>query len=356
MDIEAQRLTNLRQKQRLLEELNLHSPNIRAVSAKPDPETTKPPVKKRRLNGGAFQSTPSRTSARIAASGNRISYDEEKQSVDIASSSTKRTSNQQSNTSKPASRSQDQPSPHQTILTSLSLPSDLRSLLQHYNTWTPSAPPPTLLDDGTYHFPSHPTFHPNKAPLDMLLEGSFGGAYFSPWYSRTLSLTLEHDYLHTLPSSWLSQLDPPQKYLTSAKYNPELTKYGVWCGQTLSQWEEAGWINFRHDPRGWFEWYIRFWLGRRLEDGEDERQVGRWARCVGPKGRWKRSLLKKYVEMGVHSVFDDEDDDEDGDGEGAKDIRVSPVMHQTCHHWAYQVRQDDLDEAWRERDGGGGGG
>ncbi len=58
-------------------------------------------------------------------------------------------------------------------------------------------------------------------------------------------------------------------------------------------------------------------------------------------------LLKKYVEMGVRSVFDDED------GNDVKDERkVSPVIHQTCAHWAYQVTQDDLDEAWQEREGG----
>lgn len=100
-------------------------------------------------------------------------------------------------------------------------------------------------------------------------------------------------------------------------------------------------MNFDHDPRGWFEWYIRFWLGRRCDDGEDERQVGRWVRCAGPKGRWKRVLLKRYLDMGVTSVFDDGDD--------AAEKEVSPVVHQTCHHWAYQVCQEDLDEAWRER-------
>jgi len=82
-----------------------------------------------------------------------------------------------------------------------------------------------------------------------------------------------------------------------------------------------------------------------FDDGEDERQVGRWARCVGPKGRWKRMLLKKYVEMGVRSVFDDEEGAEEEEDER----KVSPVMHQTCLHWAYQVTQEDLDQAWQER-------
>jgi hypothetical protein len=155
---------------------------------------------------------------------------------------------------------------------------------------------------------------------------------------------LEDDYLATLPPDWLAQLQPPEKYITSRTYNPELNRHGVQCGQTFSQWEDAGWINFQHDARGWFEWYIRFWLGRRLDDGEDERQVGRWLRCVGPKGRWKRMLLKKYVEMGVRSVFDDEDGDD-----AEEERKVSPVIHQTCLHWGYQVTQEDLDEAWQEK-------
>ena len=37
------------------------------------------------------------------------------------------------------------------------------------------------------------------------------------------------------------------------------------------------------DPYGWFMWYCRFYLGRRCED--DERQIGRWKNCTGPKGK-----------------------------------------------------------------------
>lgn len=212
---------------------------------------------------------------------------------------------------------------------------------------------PTLQANGTYLFASHPRFTPNKSPLAILQEGAFGGALFSPWRSATLALTLHGDHVRTLPAEWRAQLRPEDRYLTSSRYRAELNKHGVASGQTLAQWEAAGWINFAHDPRGWFEWYIRFWLGRRLADGEDERQVGRWERCVGPRGRWKRLLLKKYVEMGVRSVFDDEDVEGEGEGENEDEREgermISPVMHQTCLHWAYQVCQEDLDEAWRER-------
>ncbi len=46
-------------------------------------------------------------------------------------------------------------------------------------------------------------------------------------------------------------------------------------------------------------------------------------------------LLKKSVSTGIREVFDDGEEEEGND--------VSPVMHQTCHHWAYEVRQGDLD-------------
>jgi hypothetical protein len=355
MDLETQRLANLAEKQKLLEELNLnHHPSHARVKAgqKPSQSST---VKRRKLNDdttSAQPRLPSRTSARISASGTRVSYNEEKHFGDERPEPNKgrrskprllSVSRRGLTSGAPPAEDEDSERPQTKTLVS-SLPRDLRGLIQHYNSWTPSAPAPMLdPQTNTYHFATHPHFKPNKSPLSILLEGAFGGSYFSPWHSRTLGITLENDHLTTLPDSWLSQLQPPEKYITSATYDPELNKHGVQCGQTFSQWEDAGWMDFQHDPRGWFEWYIRFWLGRRLDDGEDERQVGRWARCVGNKGRWKRMLLKKYVEAGVRSVFDDDDGDEE--------TLVSPVMHQTCLHWAYQVTQEDLDEAWRERRG-----
>ncbi|OCT49266.1 putative zn2+-binding protein melusin contains chord domain protein [Cladophialophora carrionii] len=343
MDLEAQRLRNLQQKQKLLAELNLNN-GATGSDKQADSMEVKPRAKRRRLdNSTIVQHVSSRTSARIAANGARPSYKEEKNSSNAYA---------QPRTKKQNDREPRRPSPVRSQYSnpkaiSPSLPTDSASLIQYYTSWTPSAAPPTLDPrTNTYHFVSHPSFTPNKSPLSILLEGAFGGAYFSPWRSRTLSVTLEDDYLATLPPDWLAQLQPPEKYITSRTYNAELNRYGVQCGQMLSQWEDAGWINFQHDARGWFEWYIRFWLGRRLDDGEDERQVGRWLRCVGPKGRWKRVLLKKYVEMGIRSVFDDEDDDDAED-----ERRVSPVIHQTCLHWGYQVTQEDLNKAWQEREG-----
>ncbi|KIW23173.1 uncharacterized protein PV07_11393 [Cladophialophora immunda] len=367
IDFEAARLANMQEKQKLLESLNLLTSNVKPgdLDAR---ETKKPPAKRRRgaTSPSPALKPPSRTSARIAAAGGHVSYNEDtKGPVDIDKAMDDRSSRgtRTRNTRKARTSRRDHHSDATQRASSIPkplsplLPTDLPSLIQYYNSWTPSAGPPTQ-DPETqgYHFASHPAFRPNKSPLDILQEGAFGGSFFAPWHSRTLGLTLADDHLATLPAGWLATLQPAEKYITAARYEATLNRHGRACGQTLAQWEAAGWLDFRHDPRGWFEWYIRFWLGRRLDDGEDERQVGRWLRCVGPRGRWRRMLLKKYVEMGVRSVFDDGggDDDDPGAGDDQHESTVSPVIHQTCLQWGYQVTQEDLDDAWRERRGGAG--
>jgi hypothetical protein len=79
-------------------------------------------------------------------------------------------------------------------------------------------------------------------------------------------------------------------------------------------------------------------MGRRCED--DERQVGRWQRCVGNKGRFRRTLLKQYLQRGVRSVNDEEG------GEGGEGGEVSPIISQTCLQWAYEIKQEELDDIW----------
>ncbi|KAK7740478.1 hypothetical protein SLS53_005321 [Cytospora paraplurivora] len=210
----------------------------------------------------------------------------------------------------------------------------LDELQASWSSWTPVAPPPERDEVGVFHFESHPDFIPNKSPSELLREGAFGGSYFRPLYSKKLELTISDDYLE-LPASWIEGLNVTQ-YLTSPTYDAEANKFKVACGQSIEQWEENGWINHQYDARGWFQWYCRFFMGRRCED--DERQVSRWRKCVGPSGRWRRMLLKKYVASGVREVWDDGADDDVPE--------VSPVMHQTCHHWAFEVTQNVLDDYW----------
>merc|ERR1712028_239756 len=85
----------------------------------------------------------------------------------------------------------------------------------------------------------------------------------------------------------------------------------------------AAWIA-AIDPYGWFQWYCRFYMGRRSTD--DERQVNRWKSGHGPKGRFRSQLLTKIIVAG-------------GDIDNAK---VSPVVRQTCQHWGYCPCLEDL--------------
>lgn len=218
---------------------------------------------------------------------------------------------------------------------------DVEAIQAGWTSWTPSGPPPTRDAEGTFHFESHPDFTPNKSPEEVMREGAFGGSYFRPLRSATLGVTVSDDW-RELPQDWIAGLDV-ERVLANPEYDPDVNKFGVACGQSIEEWEKAGWIAHEHDVRGWFQWFCRFWMGRRTDDGEDERQIARWKRCVGDNGRWRRTLLKRYIAAGVRSVFDD---DEDMEGEGRRD--VSPVVHQTCHHWAYEVRQEALDRCWAE--------
>lgn len=184
-------------------------------------------------------------------------------------------------------------------------------------------------------------FTPNLSPASIIRQGAFGGTYFRPYYSKTLRTTVSDDW-QELPPKWTAGLDP-DTYLASNTYNPAVNKFGVTCGQTIEEWEAAGWIRHDHDIRGWFQWYCRFFLGRRCED--DERQISRWRKCAGETGRWRRMLLKRYKEAGVRSVADEGADEDEMVEEGER-RDVSPVMHQTCWHWAWEVRQDELDRLW----------
>ena len=111
-------------------------------------------------------------------------------------------------------------------------------------------------------------FDPNKTPVEEIIEGSFGGTYFRDIYS---SVTIKW-----YKKSWkeFDQLkDIDQKFYFSDYYDVSGNKYGVKCGISLRFSENKSWIN-EIDPYGWFQWYFRYWLGRRSKD--DERQIHRW--------------------------------------------------------------------------------
>ena len=319
MDFEAQRDEHIKAKTKLLADLNLE-PSA-AKTTKRD-GTDRHATKKRKLS---FESKPTRTSARMASS-DKPSYREESEKYNFVKPPRSRV-----RTSKTL-RIIDIDSGVRNLVPT----TDAEDIRAGWNKWKADAEPPVREESGTFHFNDFPSFTPNKSPAEVIREGCFGGSYFRPLKSKKLGILIENDW-QEIPASWCDGLDI-ETYMTSPVYSPDVNKFKVACGQSIEEWEANGWIAYDFDIRGWFQWYCRFFLGRRCDD--DERQVSRWRKCVGGTGRWRRMLLKKYLQMGVRDVFDD------GEEENKE---VSPVMHQTCHHWAYGVKQQDLDDAWSGR-------
>jgi hypothetical protein len=99
-------------------------------------------------------------------------------------------------------------------------------------------------------------FTPDLTPAEMLRLGVFGGKYMT-------------DAKKEFPASWFrdAKLSPKER-------DCSLNYFGVDASQPLSEWRRKGWIH-ENDPRGWFQWYCRYYLGRRMPD-EDRRQIARW--------------------------------------------------------------------------------
>ena len=177
---------------------------------------------------------------------------------------------------------------------------------------------------GGLIFKDAPEFRPRLTPKQMLHSGVFGGCYMNPSGGKKGKLYpkggIPIDYKE-YPQDWFEGLDK-SLYLSKRYYIPT-NKYQVKAGADQYFWEESGWIN-PQDPRGWFQWYTRFYMGRRTED--DERQIKRWKNCTGEKGRWRRSLLNKIVNANAQY----------------NDKRISPVIRQTLLHWAYEVDENDV--------------
>ena len=187
------------------------------------------------------------------------------------------------------------------------------------------APRAVRLPNGDFSFSDHSTFRPNLSPEEVLNAGAFGGGYFRSITSSVTGLKYKPDEViaSTLHPSWYASLDK-KKYLTNSTYDKSVNKYGVSCGGSLGMWESSGWIS-NVDPYGWFQWYCRFFSGRRTSD--DERQIDRWRKCAGPTGRFRSQLCNLIIKNGA------EPDDE----------RISPVIRQSLLHWGFEVTAEKLD-------------
>jgi len=116
-----------------------------------------------------------------------------------------------------------------------------------------------------------PTFKPELTPKEMLELGVFGGKYMT-------------DCQKEFPADWFKNAK-----LNSKFHDPELNLFGVNASQPLSVWKEKGWI-WKNDPRGWFQWYCRYYMGRRCLD--DIRQIKRWRAIVRHIAQIKNNCQK----------------------------------------------------------------
>jgi len=182
---------------------------------------------------------------------------------------------------------------------------------------------PKRNSDGVLIFSDAKEFRPNMTPKEVLQAGSFGGTYFRPIKSSVTGLKYNKMW-NELPQNWLEGLNI-KRMVSSTNYDEKVNTYKAKCGGSLEMWETSGWID-AIDPYGWFMWYCRFYLGRRSED--DDRQIGRWKNCTGPKGRWKNNLIGKIARAGV----------------AYNNPGISPVIRQTLQHWAYRLNEKDYQE------------
>jgi hypothetical protein len=139
----------------------------------------------------------------------------------------------------------------------------------------------------------HVRFRPQLTPKEMLALGVFGGKYMT-------------DCAGEFPADWFRGAK-----LCHKRHDAAVNFFGVNASQPLSVWRAKGWI-YHEDPRGWFQWYCRYFMGRRCED--DERQIGRWLAVRRHVAQLKRNCA-------------------------AGDLSCRRKQRQALLHWAYDSRK-----------------
>ncbi len=139
----------------------------------------------------------------------------------------------------------------------------------------------------------HPDFRPELIPKEMLELGVFGGKYMT-------------DCAAEYPKDWFANAK-----LCRERHDPAVNFFGVSASQPLSFWKAKGWI-YAEDPRGWFQWYCRYFLGRRCPD--DARQIQRWNAI-----RRHAAQIRKHCKP--------------------RDLNCRRKQRQVLLHWAYDSRK-----------------
>ncbi|MFA5420515.1 MAG: hypothetical protein WC280_00610 [Patescibacteria group bacterium] len=137
-------------------------------------------------------------------------------------------------------------------------------------------------------------FKPELTPKEMLELGVFGGKYMT-------------DCVKEFPSSWFKKAK-----FSPEKHNAKLNFFMISASQPLKVWREKGWI-YKEDPRGWFQWYCRYYMGRRIEE-EDKRQIRRW------------KAIKRHIVQIINNCR-------------RGDLACRPRQRQAVLHWACDSRK-----------------
>ena len=138
------------------------------------------------------------------------------------------------------------------------------------------------------------TFKPDLTPKEMLSLGVFGGKYMT-------------DCEDEFPKNWFTSAK-----LNSTKHEASLNFFGVNASKPLSYWKSKGWIH-KDDLRGWFQWYCRYYMGRRIPD-EDIRQIKRW------------KMMVRHIAQIKYNCR-------------AGDFSCRKKQRQALLHWAYDMRK-----------------
>lgn len=138
-----------------------------------------------------------------------------------------------------------------------------------------------------------PEFAPELTPGEMLELGVFCGRYL-------------RDCRNEFPAGWFERAR-----LAAGAADCSLNYFGVAAGAPLKVWRARGWIH-PDDPRGWFQWYCRYYSGRRMPE-EDGRQIGRWKAF-----RRHAAQVRKHCQLG--------------------DPFCRPRQRQALLQWAYDSR------------------
>ncbi|MCI5108418.1 MAG: hypothetical protein MRY49_01050 [Candidatus Pacebacteria bacterium] len=141
----------------------------------------------------------------------------------------------------------------------------------------------------------HKDFKPDLSPKQMLSLGVFDGKYMT-------------DCQKEFPKDWFKKAK-----LSQEKQDVSKNYFKVHASQPLYIWKKKGWINEKHDPRGWFQWYARYYMGRRLKE-EDARQIKRW------------QAMQRHVAQIVKNCR-------------KGDVSCRPKQRQALLHWAYDSRK-----------------